>query len=100
MQVTGANKGIGFAIVRSLCQKLDRSDVVYLTSRDESRGLGAIEKLKEEGLSPCYHQLDIGDEESVIRLKEDLEKAHGGIDILINNVGIASWVINLNFSNI
>ncbi|PIK52852.1 hypothetical protein BSL78_10285 [Apostichopus japonicus] len=86
--VTGANKGIGFAIVRSLCKKLDKSDVVYLTSRNESLGLDAVEKLKKEGLSPCYHQLDIGDEGSAKKLKEHLEKTHGGVDILINNAGV------------
>ena len=35
--VTGANKGIGFGIVRALCKKYDGD--VYLTARDEARGL-------------------------------------------------------------
>ena len=34
--VTGANKGIGFGIVRALCKKFQGD--VYLTSRDEARG--------------------------------------------------------------
>jgi carbonyl reductase 1 len=35
--VTGANKGIGFGIVRALCKKYQGD--VYLTARDEARGL-------------------------------------------------------------
>ena len=35
--VTGANKGIGFGIVRGLCKKFEGD--VYLTARDETRGL-------------------------------------------------------------
>ena len=35
--VTGANKGIGFGIVRALCKKFQGD--VYLTARDEARGL-------------------------------------------------------------
>ncbi|KAJ8022297.1 Carbonyl reductase [NADPH] 3 [Holothuria leucospilota] len=86
--VTGSNKGIGFAIVRALCKKLDSSDVVYLTSRDETRGQEAVKKLEEEGLHPLYHQLDIADEQSVHRLCDHLQKTHGGLDILVNNAGI------------
>ena len=35
--VTGSNKGIGFGIVRALCKKFNGE--VYLTARDEARGL-------------------------------------------------------------
>lgn len=37
--------GIGFAIVRALCKQF--SGDVYLTSRDEGRGLEAVELLKK-----------------------------------------------------
>ena len=82
-QVTGSNKGIGFSIVRALCKELE-NEIVYLTSRDEGRGKTAIEELKKEGLNPCYHQLDINDQESIKKLRDDLVKDHGGLDILVN----------------
>ena len=44
-QVTGSNRGIGFAIVRGLCEQFDGD--VYLTARDESRGLAAVKKLND-----------------------------------------------------
>ncbi|KAL2329685.1 hypothetical protein Fmac_017266 [Flemingia macrophylla] len=46
--VTGANKGIGFAICKQLASN---GIIVVLTARDEKRGLQAVEKLKELGFS-------------------------------------------------
>jgi len=92
--VTGSNKGIGYAIVKGLCQQFD--GVVYLTARNESLGHEALEKIKSEvppSSKRCkdirYHQLDITNEESVRRLKEHISKEHGGLDILVNNAGFA-----------
>jgi len=84
--VTGSNKGIGFAIVKSLCARFD--GVVYLTARDEVRGRAAIEQLKILGLNPHFHQLDINDEASIIRLRDYLNSNYGGLDVLVNNAAI------------
>ncbi len=46
-------------------------------------------KLNQEGLKPQFHQLDIDDHGSVERLRDYLKKTYGGLDILINNAGIA-----------
>lgn len=49
--VTGGNKGIGFETCRQLALN---GFTVVLTSRDEKRGLEAVDKLKESGLNwPC-----------------------------------------------
>jgi len=85
--VTGSNKGIGLAIVRALCKKF--SGDVYLTSRDEGRGKEAIESLKKEGLHPKFHCLDICNEETVEKLRDFMKEKYGGIDVLVNNAGIA-----------
>ena len=89
--VTGSNKGIGLAIVRSLCKKFD-GDVV-LTSRDEGRGNEAVAELKgKEGLNPVYHQLDITSRDSIEGLVTFIRDKYGGLDILINNAAIGySW---------
>lgn len=73
-------------IVRELCAKLDGS--VYLTSRNEERGLAAVEELKKAGLNPKFHQLDINDEASVTRLRDYLAQTYGGLDVLVNNAAI------------
>lgn len=85
--VTGSNKGIGFAIVKELCSKFD--GVVYLTSRDEARGKQAVEELNKLGFQPKYHQLDIDDESSVLKLRDYLKETYGGLDVLVNNAAIA-----------
>ena len=85
--VTGSNKGIGFAIVRRLCKEFN-GDVV-LTSRNEELGREAVKKLEEEGLKPGYCQLDITSSESIENLKKFLVEKYGGLDVLVNNAGIA-----------
>lgn len=82
--VTGANKGLGFAIVKGLCEKYDGQ--VYLTSRDLKRGERACEDLKKLGLNPIFHQLDVSDENSVSKFYSHIQNKE--IDILINNAGI------------
>lgn len=88
--VTGANKGIGFSIVKGLCQRFE--GVVYLTSRDEARGRAAVAELNKLGLKPEYHQLDVVDRLSVARFADHLRRRHGGIDLLVNNAAIANSV--------
>uniref|UniRef100_A0A8D0H1T3 carbonyl reductase (NADPH) n=1 Tax=Sphenodon punctatus TaxID=8508 RepID=A0A8D0H1T3_SPHPU len=85
--VTGSNKGIGLAIVRALCKKF--SGDVYLTSRDTERGQAAVAKLQEEGLKPLFHQLDIDDLQSIQTLRDFLKEKYGGLNVLVNNAGIA-----------
>ena len=89
--VTGANKGIGLAIVRSLCKQF--TGEVYLTARDEGRGQAAVALLKAEGLNPKFHQLDITSQESVDALKKFVLEKYGGIDVLVNNAGTLKYLI-------
>ncbi|XP_014275782.1 carbonyl reductase [NADPH] 1 [Halyomorpha halys] len=85
--VTGANKGIGFGIVRNLCKQFD--GIVYLTARDVERGKKAVEELNELGLKPEFHQLDIDNTQSITNFAEFIKTTHGGIDVLVNNAAIA-----------
>ncbi|XP_055272105.1 carbonyl reductase [NADPH] 3 [Moschus berezovskii] len=85
--VTGANKGIGFAIARDLCREFPGD--VLLTARDEARGRAAVQQLQAEGLSPRFHQLDIDDLQSIRALRDFLRKEYGGLNVLVNNAGIA-----------
>ncbi|XP_012230090.2 carbonyl reductase [NADPH] 1 [Linepithema humile] len=85
--VTGSNKGIGFAIVKDLCQQYDGN--VYLTARDVTRGQNAVSELKKQGLQPKFHQLDVNDDESVTKFRDYLKNTYGGLDVLVNNAAIA-----------
>uniref|UniRef100_UPI004038D5D4 carbonyl reductase [NADPH] 1-like n=1 Tax=Callospermophilus lateralis TaxID=76772 RepID=UPI004038D5D4 len=85
--VTGGNKGIGFAIVRDLCRQF--SGDVVLTACREARGQAVVQQLQAEGLSPLFHQLDIDDQQSIRNLHDFLRKEYRGLDVLVNNAGIA-----------
>lgn len=87
--VTGANKGLGFAVVKGLCEKYN--GIVYLTARDKTRGLKAIEELKMVGLHPEFHLLDVSDEDSIKDFAIFLKEKHGGFDVLVNNAAILEW---------
>jgi len=108
--VTGANKGIGIAIVRNLALQYPSSTfnngplLIYLTARDQRRGEAALESLQgdaqlkkakalasEGGLSTIkYHRLDISKPESIEDVGAFLKKEHpDGLDFVVNNAGIA-----------
>jgi len=85
--VTGSNKGIGLGVVRGLCKKF--SGDVFLTARDEQRGKDAVALLESEGLNPKFHLFDLADRKTVEDLRDFMLERYGGIDVLVNNAGIA-----------
>jgi carbonyl reductase 1 len=108
--VTGANKGIGLAIVRQLALKYPSSKfntgplLIYLTARNEERGRAALETIKSDpqlkkagalrsqgGLTDVeYLPLDIDSTQSIDSFATTIKTQHpGGIDFLINNAAIA-----------
>ncbi|KAH8812843.1 hypothetical protein F5884DRAFT_702436, partial [Xylogone sp. PMI_703] len=107
--VTGANKGIGFAIVRNLALQYPSSILhagqflIYLTARSEERGIEAVNALNSDPqlrtarvltqdggeTTIKFQKLDICDPDSVYAFRDLLVKEHTeGIDVVINNAGI------------
>ncbi|GMY09220.1 (+)-neomenthol dehydrogenase-like [Fagus crenata] len=91
--VTGGNKGIGFGICRKLASN---GVVVLLTARDEKKGLEAVQKLRDSGLSDhvLFHQLDVADTASIASLADFIKTKYGKLDILVNNAGIAGTIVD------
>jgi NAD(P)-dependent dehydrogenase (short-subunit alcohol dehydrogenase family) len=82
--VTGANKGIGFEVVRQLA----RQDFhVFLGARNVKAGRAAAEKLKSEG-NVTFLEIDVSDEKSIRAAAEELSRQSDRLDVLINNAGI------------
>ncbi|XP_050142006.1 (+)-neomenthol dehydrogenase-like isoform X3 [Malus sylvestris] len=79
--VTGANKGVGFGTVKQL---VSNGIMVVLTARDEKRGLEALEKLKEFGVSDrvVFHQLDVTNSADIASLADFVKTQFGKLDIL------------------
>ncbi len=84
--VTGANKGIGLAIARELGK---RGMTVYVGARDRVRGAAAAEMLKGEGIAAHFVELDVLREGTMVAAAATIEAAHGRLDVLVNNAGIA-----------
>jgi len=83
--VTGANRGIGFAVARQLAR---RGVLVVLTARDPARGEAARAMLAAEGLAVSFHPLDVRDPAQARSLAARLEAEHDRLDILVNSAGI------------
>ncbi|MEY4508007.1 MAG: short-chain dehydrogenase [Pseudomonadota bacterium] len=79
--ITGANKGLGFETARRL---LALGHTVYLGARDPEKGKAAATRLGAQ-----FVQLDVTDDSSVKAAAAWLQKQPGGLDVLINNAGIA-----------
>ncbi|SEP09191.1 SDR family NAD(P)-dependent oxidoreductase [Actinacidiphila rubida] len=78
--ITGANKGLGHETARRL---VEAGHSLYIGSRDAVRGQRAAERLGAR-----FVQLDVTDDASVAAAVRTVE-AGGGLDVLINNAGIA-----------
>jgi NAD(P)-dependent dehydrogenase (short-subunit alcohol dehydrogenase family) len=83
--VTGANQGLGFALVDGLARSLEPSDIVYLTGRSPERVDHAAERITGAVAQVRTHLLDVCDEVSVARFADELRDEHGGVDIVFSN---------------
>ena len=79
--ITGANKGLGYETARRL---IALGHTVYVGARDRARGEAAAQRLGARFL-----QLDVTDDASVTAAAAWLKQEAGGLDVLINNAGIA-----------
>ncbi|MEW4369975.1 SDR family oxidoreductase [Paenibacillus kandeliae] len=84
--VTGANQGIGKAIVKGLA---NQGIIVYLGSRNAERGIAAANDLQHEG-EVHFIQMDVTDPSSIEQSYDTIQKQYGRLDILINNAGVAA----------
>ena len=83
--VTGANQGLGFAIVKGLAHRIGTGGTVYLGARDQERGDAAVRSLPVHGAKIETLLIDVTDDDSVGQAAEAILRRHGGIDIVISN---------------
>lgn len=80
--ITGANRGLGRETARQL---INAGHAVWLGARDEGSGRAAA-----EDLGARFVQLDVTDESSVAGALAAVASA-GGLDVVVNNAGIARY---------
>ncbi|WP_242280596.1 SDR family NAD(P)-dependent oxidoreductase [Bacillus cereus group sp. BfR-BA-01347] len=82
--ITGANKGIGYELVRQLAEK---DYHVFLGARNEQLGQQAVESLNVSNVS--YIQVDISNSQSIQEATKKIYETTDHLHLLINNTGIA-----------
>ncbi|SEG40360.1 short chain dehydrogenase [Actinacidiphila yanglinensis] len=86
--VTGANQGLGRALVEGLAARLHQDDLVLLTGRNRQRVRDAAREVAQAPSTRARVQgevLDVTDTGAVSRLAEDLRARHGGVDVVVSN---------------
>lgn len=83
--VTGANRGIGYELVKQLAFNGFRS---ILASRDLEKGHEAAQRLKQSGLDVSFVRMDVDDQESIRQASLTVNETFGRLDVLINNAGV------------
>ncbi len=93
--ITGANKGIGFALAQVLGEI---GHTIILTSRKNSEGLKAVNELKSAGIDCHFFKMDVVLNEEIEATAAAINQQFGKIDILINNAGMMhseeGWIGN------
>jgi NAD(P)-dependent dehydrogenase (short-subunit alcohol dehydrogenase family) len=109
--VTGAAGGIGRAIAVSLARRschlalVDIDDAALARTAAEIRGNHA-----PDGFRISWHHLDVSDRAAVSALPKQVTAEHGGVDVVVNNAGVAlggtflevadsdfDWLFGINF---
>jgi NAD(P)-dependent dehydrogenase (short-subunit alcohol dehydrogenase family) len=104
--ITGAASGIG----RMLSMNLAAQECNLAIADIDSPGLKETASIIGNGVNVSMHVVDVSDREQVYRFAEETVKEHGGVDLVINNAGVAlgdilenvsyddfEWLMGINF---
>jgi NAD(P)-dependent dehydrogenase (short-subunit alcohol dehydrogenase family) len=104
--ITGAASGIG----RMLSVNLAADGCNLAIADIDGQGLKETAAMIENGVNVSVHVIDVSDREQVYRFAEEAVKKHSGVDIVINNAGVAlgdilenvsyedfEWLMGINF---
>jgi len=105
--VTGGAGGIGRAIATSL---VSRGCNVALADIDDTALKRTAAEIATGGIRVSTHHLDVADAEAVAAFPPRVTAEHGGVDVLVNNAGVAlggtfeeiapadfEWLFAINF---
>ena len=89
--VTGGAQGIGRAIAERF---LDSGAAVAIWDRDAARAAKTAQELTDRGKGILALQVDVADQGSVERARDETMAAFPRIDILVNNAGIGGPAVS------
>ena len=88
--VTGGARGIGFGIAAKLAD--EGFNIVIADILDKEAALENIGLLESKGIEVLYCQCDISSSESKGKMLEEIKSRFGGLNLLVNNAGVAPSV--------
>ncbi|MGW0765595.1 SDR family NAD(P)-dependent oxidoreductase [Streptomyces sp. NPDC002676] len=86
--VTGANQGLGRALVEGLAAGMGPDDLVLLTGRDRQRVTDAAREVAQLAGTRSRVEgrvLDVTDTAAISELADELRQQYGGVDVVISN---------------
>ena len=105
--ITGAAGGIGRAIAVSLAR---RACNLALADIDEIGMAGTADLVRGYGVRVSRHRIDVADRAAVAEFPDIVAAEHSGVDVLVNNAGVAvggtfeqvsdedfEWLFEINF---
>jgi short-subunit dehydrogenase len=105
--VTGAASGIGRAIAVSLARRQCHLALADIDAAGLARTAAVVEA---HGVQVSCHRLDVADADAVAAFPGVVRTAHAGVDLLVNNAGVAlggtfeqvsdadfEWLFGINF---
>ncbi len=84
--ITGCSSGFGLQTALAFGR---RGDTVVASMRDPAKATALLDQAEHEGLRLEVPVLDVTDDASVVMAVGDIEARHGGVDVLVNNAGVA-----------
>ena len=105
--ITGAASGIGRALAVSLAR---RGCNLALADTNESGLAHTVDLARADGVRISQHRLDVADRVAVAEFPDLVAAEHPGVDLLVNNAGVAiggtfeqlsdedfEWLFGINF---
>lgn len=93
--VTGASEGIGAALAEGFASAGAK---VILCSRSQDKLAAIKEKITANGNYADTYPVDVADCQSIISLKNYIQKTYGHLDVLVNNAGYAATKPSLDIT--
>lgn len=86
--ITGGGRGLGKAVALQLAQE---GVNIAITGRNENTLKATVEEIKQTGVKAAYAVFNVENEAEVKAGIDELVNELGGVDILINNAGVAQF---------
>jgi NAD(P)-dependent dehydrogenase (short-subunit alcohol dehydrogenase family) len=88
--VTGASVGIGRQTAIAFAKRGAQVVINYRKAEEDAKQ--TLRLVEEGGRQGCLIQADVSDEAVAARLVNEADKALGGLDVLVYNAGVTSFI--------